>query len=330
MAHEIDFSTGMPALAYIGETPWHGLGERLPEGESIEVWINAARLDWELKKLPVQYLIDAKFRVMDDRFVLSRSDTGAALSVVSGDYHIVQPREVLEFYRDLVASCHYTLETAGALNDGRKVWALAKTGKTTIVPAQKGNPDKLGAYLLLATSCDKTLATTIAFTSIRVVCNNTLFFAVDDIAKNRRRHLKVPHSLRFDPNRIKTDLGLMDKAWTAFIGKVHKMAEKPIDSKTASSFFKNLLLQKDVESLTARAQREHDSIMSLYRSAPGQELDTTKDTLWGAVNAVSYYVDHVRLGGGARDRIDSAWFGSGDALKDRAWVAACDLLGKAA
>jgi phage/plasmid-like protein (TIGR03299 family) len=326
VAHDIDCSTGKPALAYIGETPWHGLGERLSEGQSIEVWIKAARLDWELKRLPVQYFIDAKLRVMDDRFVLSRSDTGAALSVVSDDYHIVQPKEVLEFYRDLVASFHYTLETAGALNGGRKVWALAKTGKTTIAPTPKGNPDKLGAYVLLATSCDKTLATTIAFTSIRVVCQNTLFFAIDDIAKNERRQLKVSHSLPFDSDQIKADLGLMDKAWTAFIAKVYKMAERPIEERDASSFFKNLLLQKkDVESLSARAQREHASIMSLYQSAPGQELDTAKGTLWGAVNAVSYYVDHVRSGG-AGDRLDSAWFGAGGALKDRAWAAACDLL----
>ena len=56
MAHDIDCSTGKPAIAYVGETPWHGLGEKLPEGESIETWIKAARLDWELKRLPVHYL----------------------------------------------------------------------------------------------------------------------------------------------------------------------------------------------------------------------------------------------------------------------------------
>ena len=32
MAHEIDSSTGVPAIAYLGEKPWHGLGEKLPEG----------------------------------------------------------------------------------------------------------------------------------------------------------------------------------------------------------------------------------------------------------------------------------------------------------
>jgi hypothetical protein len=55
MSHEIDQSTGKPAIAYTGDKPWHGLGERLPEGEPIETWLKAARLDWELKRLPVQY-----------------------------------------------------------------------------------------------------------------------------------------------------------------------------------------------------------------------------------------------------------------------------------
>jgi phage/plasmid-like protein (TIGR03299 family) len=174
MSHEIDVSTGKPAIAYIGETPWHGLGEKLPAGAPIESWVRAARLDWELKRLPVQYLVDGKLRTMKDRFVLMRNDTDEALSIVSADYQIVQPKEVLEFYRELVAVYGFTLETSGALDGGRKVWALAKTPMTDAV--HKGGNDAIAAYLLLATSCDKTLATTAAFTSIRVVCQNTLFF----------------------------------------------------------------------------------------------------------------------------------------------------------
>jgi len=140
----------------------------------------------------------------------------------------------------------------------------------------------------------------IAFTSVRVVCNNTFFFAIDDIAKNRRLQLKVSHSLRFDADQIKTDLGLIDKAWTAFVEKVYKMAERPIEEKVASSFFGNLLLQKDVKSLSPRAERDHALIMSLYHSAPGQDLDTAKGTLWGAVNAVSltdfsWIREHTRM-----------------------------------
>jgi len=317
MAHEIDLSTGGPAIAYVGEEPWHGLGEKLPVGESIETWLRAARLEWHLKRLPVQYLVDGKLRTMEDRFVLVRSDTHAALSVVSSDYQIVQPKEVLEFYRELMKQYGYTLETAGALDGGRKVWALARTGLCDA--ADNGDKDKLGAYVLLATSCDKTLATTAAFTSVRVVCQNTLFFAMDDVKTQRRTQVKVPHNLRFDAVRVKEELGLLDKAWSGFIAKVRKMAAYPMTPDEASSFFKELLLQKKDKALSNKAQREHEAIVALFRSAPGQDLSSAKETLWGAVNAITYYADHVRSGPDG-ERLDSAWFGGGLILKEKAWV----------
>jgi phage/plasmid-like protein (TIGR03299 family) len=323
MAHEIDSSTGLPAIAYVGETPWHGLGEKLPAGQPIEAWLKAARLEWDLWRLPVQYLIEGRLRTMDDRFVLVRSDTNAALSVVSGDYRIVQPKEVLEFYRDLMDSYGFTLETAGALDGGRKVWALARTGLTDTV--DKARKDELAAYLLLATSCDKTLATTAAFTSIRVVCQNTLFFAVEDIKTGRRPQVKVPHNFRFEADRVKEGLGLMSKAWSEFLRKVQMMANHPMDVNNASFFFKALLLQKNAKELSSKAEREHQSIMSLFTSAPGQHLSSAKETLWGAVNAVTYYADHVRSGS-AGVRLDSAWFGAGYALKEKAWANASVLV----
>lgn len=86
MPHDIDHSTGVPAIAYVGEKPWHGLGKQLPEGQPIETWLKAAGLDWALKRLPVQYLVDGTHRTMENKFVLARSDTHEALSVVSGDY----------------------------------------------------------------------------------------------------------------------------------------------------------------------------------------------------------------------------------------------------
>jgi phage/plasmid-like protein (TIGR03299 family) len=262
---------------------------------------------------------------MDDRFVLVRSDTHAALSVVSGDYQIVQPREVLDFYRELMDRHGYALETAGALDGGRKVWALARTGVTGT--ADTGGKDKLAAYVLLATSCDKTLATTAAFTSIRVVCNNTLFFAMDDVKAKRRPQVKVPHNLRFNADRVKRELGLMDKAWSGFIEQVRKMAGYPMKSDAASFFVEDLLLPKDSKSLSNKAQREHKTIVDLFKSAPGQDLDSAKETLWGAVNAVTYYVDHVRSTTPG-DRLDSAWFGAGYTLKEEAWVTASALVAR--
>ena len=323
MPHEIDVSTGKPAIAYVGETPWHGLGEKLPAGAPIESWLRAARLDWELKRLPVQYLVDGKVRTMNGRFVLMRNDTDEALSVVSADYQIVQPKEVLEFYRELVTAYGFTLETAGALDHGRKVWALAKTPITDTV--DKAGNDAIAAYLLLATSCDKTLATTAAFTSIRVVCQNTLFFAIEDNRESRRAQVKVPHNLRFHPERVMQELEIMDKAWSGFLAKVRNMVNYQMEPDRALCFFDDLFLERNVNAFSRKAQRERDTVMALFRSAPGQDLPSAKGTLWGAVNAVTYYADHVRSGA-AGDRLDGAWFGPGSTLKQIAWANASALV----
>ena len=169
MAHQIE------QMAYVGATPWHGLGNNLPQKQPIEVWQREAGMDWQIQESPVHFKSDAigplgTIHSFPEQKVLYRSDTKAPLSVVSKRYHTVQPREVLEFYRDLTEVSGYELETAGVLKGGRKFWALARTGQGTSI---KGN-DQVNGYLLLATSCDGTLATTATPTTIRVVCNNTL------------------------------------------------------------------------------------------------------------------------------------------------------------
>lgn len=219
-------------------------------------------------------------------------------------------------------NCGYRLETAGALDHGRKLWALARTGATDAADIR--GEDRIAAYILLATSCDKTLATTAAFTSIRVVCQNTLFFAVEDVNRERRPQVRVPHSLYFDAIAVKKELGLMDRAWEAFLAKVRKMVAYPMNAERASSFFENILLQKKNKALSRAAERERQTMTALFRSAPGQEYIAAKETLWGAVSAVTYYADHVRCG--AEERLDSAWFGAGCTLKERAWTRANSLV----
>lgn len=178
-------------MAYVGAEPWHGLGNALPHNQSIEVWQRSAGMDWEVRETEVLYSVATEglhLKPYKDGKVLYRSDTLAPLSVVGNRYQVVQPREVLEFYRDLVSAGGFELETAGVLKEGRKLWALAKTGQETIL---KGG-DRVKAYLLLATSCDGTLATTAQFTSVRVVCNNTLQLAVGDRAGAALRSGRAP------------------------------------------------------------------------------------------------------------------------------------------
>lgn len=185
MTHQIE------QTAYVGAAPWHSLGNNLPSKQPIEIWQREAGMNWQIKESPVHFQSDTAghlgtIHTFPEQKVLYRSDTKVPRSVVSQRYQIVQPREVLVFYRDLTEVSGYELETAGVLKGGRKFWALARTGQKAVL---KGN-DQVNGYLLLATSCDGTLATTATPTTVRVVCNNTLNVALDGAA----RAIKVPHT----------------------------------------------------------------------------------------------------------------------------------------
>jgi hypothetical protein len=114
------------------------------------------------------------------------------------------------------------------------------------------------------------------------------------------RRLTVELPAVFHPRSLSEELPLE---------KVRKMAANSMESDAASSFFEELL-PKDSKSLSNKAQLDHKTMMALFASAPGQRLHGAKETLWGAVNAVTYYADHIRSGTDG-DRLDSAWFGAG-------------------
>lgn len=91
-------------------------------------------MNWTIESSEVRYVSGSSgigsIHAFPDQKVLYRSDTKAPLSVVSARYQVVQPREILEFYRDLTEVGGFELETAGVLKEGREFWALAKTGQT--------------------------------------------------------------------------------------------------------------------------------------------------------------------------------------------------------
>lgn len=331
MAHDLDFSTGKPAIAYVGKEPWHGLGHKLPDDAPIETWVQAAGLGWEILREPVRYQFKGELREAPDRHVLLRSDTGYPLSVVSDSYCIVQPREAVEFYRDLIADSAFGLETAGALDGGRKIWGLARSNYSS--DGLFENDDKIEPYLLLASSCDKSLATTVSFVSIRVVCQNTLTFAMDSIkGKSPSKVFKVTHDKRFDWQEAKEKLALIQTAWGSFLKQAKSLAEKTVGGDDIDKFFERLFLtgKKNDETLTQKAILEIQGLKSARLNGVGQQLPSTKDTAWGLVNAVTFYVDHQRKSRDQATRLDSAWFGTGAALKDKAWDTAIEMFDIAA
>ncbi|WP_341303186.1 DUF932 domain-containing protein [Pseudomonas sp. TMP25] len=320
MAHLIE------QMAYVGATPWHGLGNNLPKKQPIEIWQREAGMDWQIQESPVHFKADAighlgSIHSFPEQKVLFRSDTKAPLSVVSNRYHTVQPREVLEFYRDLTEVSGYELETAGVLKGGRKFWALARTGQGTSI---KGN-DQVNGYLLLATSCDGTLATTATPTTVRVVCNNTLTIALNGTT----RAIKVPHNTRFDPKTVKSQLGIAVSQWDDFMYRMHHLAERKVQWHEAMGFFMNVMCDVNPNSQLPEQlpnERALRKVQELYEGrGRGSQLESARGTAWGLLNAVTEYVDHERRARSTEYRLDSAWFGQGAQIKQRALDAALQL-----
>ncbi|MDH5858643.1 DUF932 domain-containing protein [Lampropedia aestuarii] len=324
MSHLID------TMAYTGQTPWHQLGHALPKKQSIDVWAQAAGMQWKIQETPVRYMATGDADALygealefPEQKVLYRSDTNAPLSVVSQRYKVVQPQEVLEFYRDLSEVAGFELETAGVLKAGKRFWALARTGKSVCL---KGN-DVVHSYLLLATSCDGTLATMAIPTSVRVVCNNTLAIALQGANTST---IKVPHSTQFDAQAVKRQLGIAIGQWDSFMYRMKTLSERKVKTHESMNYFLKVICQTDNQADSAPGlanERALKKVQTLFEGhGRGAELHAAKDTAWGLLSAVTEFVDHEKQARSQDNRLDSAWFGQGASLKQRALEHALQLV----
>ncbi|RYL20467.1 DUF932 domain-containing protein [Acinetobacter baumannii] len=347
MAHQIE------NMAFVGQTPWHGLGNQLPQNQPIEVWAQQAGMDWRIESSNVSYMAKNErgqniILPFEEQRVLYRSDTHAPLSVVSQRYQEVQPKEILEFYRDLTEQSGFELETAGVLKGGRKFWALARTGQSA---ALKGK-DVSNGYILLATACDGTLATTAQFTSIRVVCNNTLAIALRG-QNSSAGVVKVPHSTKFDAEKIKQQLGISVRAWDEHMYEMKQLSQRKVTQQEAAAYFdavfnntsispteqddsiiqfyRNVASQANhtakAENKTEPNGRAMSKVMSMFNGhGRGAELSSAKDTAYGLLCSITEFCDHERRAMSQDHRLDSAWFGAGAGLKQRGLEQALRLI----
>ena len=326
MAHELSFiGSEHGDMAYVGETPWHGLGQSLPSGADIATWQEAAGMDWMIQEAPINYSVPSHVQgvpatrvQVPDKKALYRGDSFDHLAVVGSDFKLVQPAEVLEFFRDLVAQQGFTLETAGVLFGGRRFWALAKTGAET----RLRGVDPVKGYLLLATACDGTMATTAQFTSVRVVCNNTLQMSLS-ASKGQSGAVKVRHRTEFKPAEVKRDLGL--EVWAQFEAQAEQLISTPFDrrDKEAIKAFMVDVFAGDPSKELAEQPNKRAMLATFEAlcSSPGADLPTARNTAWGMLNAVTNYVDFKRPVRGANasdNRFANGQFGTGAALKQKA------------
>jgi phage/plasmid-like protein (TIGR03299 family) len=337
MSHELTIrANGKVEMAFAGDIPWHGLGTQMVRGAPIEEWITAAGMDWKvLKAFPrfpgnrADISNPDSWRKVTDKVILFRSDiadeSSDYLGVVSADYKVVQPKTILEFFRDLVGSAGLEIETAGTMFGGKKLWAMAHVSGSDHPVADAR--DKMKMNLLLATSLDGSLATTGMWIATRVVCNNTIRIGLSETDALR---VKVRHSTEFDAGKVQKELGLKaaETIYERAMREMREMADKRMRESDVILTTARLvapdydeLKPEDQKKVLNRKPVQTISQLALDRKAMGSEYDGTDGTVWQWLNATTQYVDH--LSGKANtttdNRMQSAWFGAGADLKERAY-----------
>lgn len=315
MSHELTVNavTKQVEFAYRQSdgAPWHGLGQPMADNASIEEWRAAAGMNWRIQRAKVRYPVSrdpsVPMREIADKHVLLRSDTKDALGVVSDSYKVVQPGEVIDFFRDIVKVGGLELSAAGTIYGGKRFWATAKIGEASPTSVK----DKVGGYLLLSTSADGSQRTEARRTTIRVVCRNTLAMA----ASEGQPWVKISHRTEFDPEQIKQFMGLNEAAWDAFRHQITRLANIPVDQDKAEELTEFVL--GGGEKVIASAG--YNKILDLFNGAgKGADLDGVRETGWGYVNAVTEYIDHWTRARSDENRFVSAQWGPGADMKQRA------------
>jgi len=303
MAHLVE------TMVYVGQTPWHGLGVRIPEGKqlSIDEAIVAAGLDWdvELRHVFTEDPKGKRIGIMDS-YATCRTRDNAILGIVGPDYTPLQNREAFQWFQPFLDSKEATIETAGSLKGGQKVWVLAKIRDGEMEITTK---DVVCHYILLSNSHDGSTVVRVGFTPIRVVCNNTLCMAHESEASKLLRVRHTTHILE-NLESIREIMVLARKEFYATVQQYRALINKKIDISGVEKYVRIVfnLGEKGGEKLIPQ-------IIHLFENGRGSDL--AGRTYWGAYNAVNGYLNYLR--GKTQDNtLNSLWFGDSAVVNKKA------------
>lgn len=285
----------------VNETPWHGLGNLLTHAPTIHDAINQAGLDWQVNKVPV-YLADGT--EINGRKALVRSTDNSVLGVMSNRYEPLQNANAFEWFQPFLDSELVSLETAGSLNEGKKVWVMAKIQGDRDV---KGI-DPISRYILLSNSHDGTQAIRVGFTPIRVVCQNTMTYAHNSAAS---KLLSVRHTANHlnALDDIRETMNVINQTFDATIEQYNRLASYGITSEQLERYVKISLGYNPDAELSNKANHQVNKVIELFETGQGTDLSTAKGTVFGAYNAITEYFSHY-ANSNASSRYNSLWFGS--------------------
>ncbi len=312
MAHMVE------SMFYVGKEPWHGLGTPIPADKQLSVReaIVAAKLDWRVELRPLYTEKPdgcAKSGILD-HYAVCRTSDNAFLGLVGPDYVPLQNEEALKWFQPFLDFDSATLETAGSLNGGKQVWALAKIrdGKMDV-----GKEDPVAHYILLSNAHDGSIAVRVGFTPIRVVCNNTLTLAHYSKASQL---LRVRHTsgLHYNLELIREIMNVAGREFSATVAQYRRLQKRGIDASGLERYVRVVFSLPEDKG----GKELIPNIIYLFEHGRGSK--EAGRTYWGAYNAVTEYLNYFR--GRTQDNtLSSLWFGESTRISRQALTTALKM-----
>lgn len=310
--HMVEMIDGKAQMAYAGELPWHGLGTEVSNDLSPQQMMEKAGVDWKVHEVESFVEFNGEMLKTGQKSLIRETD-GKILTNVGKDWHPCQNETAFEFFNEYVLAGDMEMHTAGSLREGQYVWALAKVKESFDL----FGGDQVDSYMLFSNPHVYGKSIDVRFTPIRVVCNNTLTFALDT---KSQRAVKVGHRAEFQPDLVKEQLGIAHEKFAKYKEMAQFLGSKRFSVESLLQYYNEVFPltsgQDKQEQVTAESiSRQAKNAFDVLETQPGAEF--AEGTWWQAFNSVTYVTDHLQ-GRNADNRLHSQWFGQNQLRKVKA------------
>lgn len=288
-------SAEIESLFFVREVPWHGLGTKLEDCPTSKDAIIAAGLDWNVNSKPI---FDSFGNEIPRYRANTRDSDNSVLGIVSNKYQIVQNADAFEFTDSLIGN-GVTYETAGSLKSGKTIWLLAKLEGTTIAG------DDIDPYICFTNTHDGTGSIKVCMTPVRVVCCNTLNFALQ--SASRTWSAKHMSNIFSKLQEAKHTLGLANNYMTELKEMSEHLATIPFSKQEFEKVFDAMYpinYVTDSKRKIDNIEAVKDSLFKCYNAA---DLNNFRDTKYGALMAVTDMVAHSAPGRMTQNWQENNW-----------------------
>jgi phage/plasmid-like protein (TIGR03299 family) len=338
MAHQINFNekSGTHSFASHSEIAWHGLGQIVDKAMTASEAIQLANLDYEVGKTTIHAAIAGAPITVDslenmakiqDKFATYRADTKVPLGIVGSRYEIVQNKDAFSFFDSIIDNGEAIFETAGVLGNGERIFVTAKLPEDMLVAGEPCNK-----YIILTNSHDGTSSIIAGFTTVRIVCNNTLQAALKDLTnKVLIQHRTGAKDRLGEAYKV---MNIASKYMTEVNEVFNQMARTPITDEALQKYiidvmqpeYKALKSKEEAEKISTRFKNQVTSIYDFAMSHPTQQTDAARGTVWGAYNSISGYYNYIQKYKDDEQKFISQMFGNANNRITKAFEKTLELI----